>query len=602
MASAPWIAALWAAALVLPLVVAAALGVTSVPRRPAVDTSIPSPDRPAPRLLLLLAPLTALPALALTAVPDAALEVPWLLVGTHLHVDGVARPLVLVSALLYAAALAAVAWAGFRGGRGLVAFLLVCHVGTTVVFTAGDTATFYLGYSLMSFAAYGLVVNSRTVEALRAGRVYIVLTVISESAVLAALILITASGGRVVADAPLAVAESDHTALIVALLLVGFGVKAGTLPLHVWLPLAHPAAPPAASAVLSGAMVKAGLMGWLRFLPLGEAELPGWGLALLVLALAGAFLAVPAGELQGDPKVVLAYSTISQMGFLAALVGVALASPGLAPAVVPAAVAYAVHHALAKGTLFLGVPVWSHHAHGARRWVVMFGLGGAALAVAGAPFSSGSVGKYAAKNAVEGVQLGGVDLVDLLPLIATGSTLLLVRAGWLLVRREPDSRPRADAELWAWLLLVAAGIVVPWAVTDRWLPLTDVPGLDPVALWDATWPILLGLAIAALALLLSRRHLLPGWAAHPDGRALPPGDLVVPEERLARVAGSVAGSALTGVRQVRDRGVDGLRRSVPSAAAGRAHDALEAGLSSRPGSGAVVVLFCLALITAGVLS
>ena len=594
--------ALWILALILPLTIATLIGVTAAPPRPAADASVPAPESPVQRLWLAIAPLTVLPAMALTAIPGASLTVPWLLVGTHLHVDGLARPLVLVSALLYAAALAAVAWAGYRGGRGLVAFLLVCHVGTTVVFTAGDTATFYLGYGLMSFAAYGLVVNSRTTEALRAGRVYIVLAVLSEGAVLAALLLITAIGGPLVEDAPRAVAESDHTALIVALLLVGFGVKAGTLPLHVWLPLAHPAAPPAASAVLSGAMVKAGLMGWLRFLPLGEADLPGWGLALVVVALAGAFLAVPAGELQNEPKVVLAYSTISQMGFLAALVGVALSSPELAAAVAPAAVAYAVHHALAKGALFLGVPVWSHHAHGARRWVVAVGLGGAALAVAGAPFSSGSVGKYAAKNAVEGVELGGVDLVDLLPLVATGSTLLLLRAGWLLVRREPDVRPRPDAELGAWLVLVAAGIVVPWVVTERWLPLTAVPSLDPVTLWDATWPVLLGLAIAALAVLLAHRALLPGWARRADGRAVPPGDIVVPEERLARAVGSVSRSAVASVRDLRARADRDLARVIPSAAASRAFDTLESGLTSRAGSGAVVVLFGLVLVLAGVVS
>ncbi|MBB1012963.1 formate hydrogenlyase, partial [Dietzia kunjamensis] len=112
----------------------------------------------------------------------------------------------------------------------------------------------------------------------------------------------------------------------------------------------------------------------------------------------------------------------------------------------------------------------------------------------------------------------------------------------------------------------------------------------------------LGLAIAALALALRRVRLLPGWAARADDRTVPPGDVVVPEERLARAAGSAAASTIASGRALRERGVDGLRHLVPAAAAGRSYDSLEAGLSSRPGSGAVVVLFCLALITAGVLS
>lgn len=585
---------LWTATFLLPLALAGAIGALATDNRRGPG--------PVAVVLLRAAPLACLPAVILPLAAGgeggAGLDVPWLLVGTHLAVDPVARPLVLVSALLYAAALGAVCWTGPPRGRDLVAFLLLCHAGTTAVFTAADAVTFYLGYAVMSFAAYGLVVHHRTDAALRAGRVYIALTVLSEAAVLAAIVLVASAGGTRLADAPAAVADSPYTALIVALLLVGFGVKAGTLPLHVWLPLAHPAAPPAASAVLSGAMVKAGLMGWLRFLPLGEAEMPGWGVALVVLALAGAFLAVPAGELQGDPKVVLAYSTISQMGFLAALVGVALASPALAAAVVPAAVAYAVHHALAKGALFLGVPVWEHHARGARRWVVGIGLAGAALAVAGAPFSSGSVAKYAAKSAVEGATVLGVDLVALLPLVATGSTLLLLRFGWILARGELDTRRRGDAELGAWLLLVAAGIVLPWLLTERWLPVAAVPGLDPVTLWDAAWPVLLGLALGALALWLARRRGAPGWLAHPDGRAVPPGDLVVPEERLVR-------SALAGVRA----GVE-LERGVASRAgarlgslrvadrAARLVDAAEAGMRSRAGSG-LLLLCVLATLAAG---
>lgn len=586
----------WFAALGLPLVVAAALGLLA--------TSRVWQERGVTTVLVLAAPVTCLPAVVLALLPGdgRALDVPWLLVGTHLELDALARPLLLVSALLYGAAIAAVAWTGTARRRGLTAYLLLCHAGTATALTAGDAVTFYLGYAVMSFAAYGLVVHSRSGAAMRAGRVYMVLTVVSEGAVLGAVLFVAAAGGTRLADAPAAVAESDHTALIVLLLLVGFGVKAGTLPLHVWLPLAHPAAPPAASAVLSGAMVKVGIVGWLRLLPLGEVELHGWGVGLVVVALLGAFLAVPAGVLQGDAKVALAYSTISQMGFLTALVGVALAAPELSAAVTSAAVAYAVHHALAKGALFLGVPVWRHHAIGVRRFVVGAGLVGAALAVAGAPFSSGAVGKYAAKTAVEDVTLLGVDLVALLPLIATGSTLLLLRFGRLLLDDTHQVSRRADPELGAWLLLVAAGISLPWVVTDRWIPVAAVPGMDPVTLWEATWPILLGLGLGAVATVLARRGRLPRWAASPDGRALPPGDLIVPEERLARSSLAVARLAVRSERHLAGRARERMERSTGGARLGRALDSAESAIGSRSGNGLLVLLFLLALAGAGVLA
>jgi hypothetical protein len=250
------------------------------------------------------------------------------------------------------------------------------------------------------------------------------------------------------------------------------------------------------------------------------------GVTLVVLAVLGAFLAVPAGLLQADPKVALAYSSISQMGFLSVLVGVALARPDLAEACVVAAVLYAVHHGLAKGALFLGVGVWRAHGSGPARHWVLVGLGVAALAVAGAPLSSGAVAKYAAKQSVESATVLGVDLALLLPLVGTGSALLLARSGWLLLRGGRDERPGDLATLVAWSGLVVGGITRCRS--------SSVPGLEPVTLWDAAWPVLLGLGLAWLGWWLSARERLPAWAAHPDGRLLPPGDLLVPEEALVR--------------------------------------------------------------------
>jgi formate hydrogenlyase subunit 3/multisubunit Na+/H+ antiporter MnhD subunit len=586
---------LWAMTVLAPIATVVGLGVLSLASDGTAGSRRDSLTR--------AAPLAVVPALVLTLVGPAAgaWDLPWLLLGTRLEVDPVGRPLLLVAVLLYAAALVVVGWAPTNRAPVLAAFLLVCFAGNAGVFLAADAVTFYVSFAVMSIAGYGLVVHDGTPSARRAGRVYLVLALASEAALLAALLLVVDAGGLLLADAPAAVANTDRTDLVVLLLLLGFGVKAGTVPLHVWLPLAHPAAPPAASAVLSGSMIKAGLVGWLRFLPLGEEAEPGWGGLLVALAVAGAFLAVPAGVLQADAKVALAYSSISQMGFLAVLVGVALAVPSLAEACIVASVLYAVHHGLAKGALFLGVPVWRRHGAGpAGRWVAG-GILAASLAVAGAPFSSGAVAKYAAKVAVEGVAVLGVDLVVLLALVATGSTLLLARYAWLLLRETPESRG-VDVELVTWSLLVGAGVVVTWVLAGLWLSVSSVPGLEAVSLWDAAWPVLLGVALAASALWLSRRERLPAWAAHPDGRVLPPGDLVVAEEALvARV-----GRSLSAVIDLLGRSAVGARawlavlpRAVASMAAATAHG--ERALERWQGSGLVVLaLLVAALVAAGV--
>lgn len=498
------------------------------------------------RAVSLAAPVAVLPAvlLAMFGAGDE-LHVTWLLLGSTLTVDSVVRPLLLIAALLYGGALMALTWLKWRdterGTGSLTAFMLASFVGNIGTYLAADTVSFYLFFALMSFSAAGVVIHYRSPAAQRATRVYLVMSVLSETAILAAFMLIVQAGGMVVGDAPRAVATGDHVALTMILLFVGFGVKAGLVPFHVWLPLAHPAAPPAASAVLSGAMVKAGLVGWLRFLPLGHqertVEVLGW--ILMALALSGAFLAVIVGVLQDDPKVVLAYSTISQMGFITAVVAAGLLQPQLAPLVTAAAVVYAVHHGLAKGALFLGVPVVKHYGRGATGAVVALGMVGAGLAVAGAPLTSGAFGKYVSKEAVAPISVLGVGLDSVLPLVATGSTLLLMRFAWLVWNSDRDLRRRPDGELLSWLLVAVAGIVVPWLVGERWTPV-PVPEWEPYVVWNAVWPIGLGLLLGGLVWWLQWRGRLPRWAPRADGSDVHPGDVLTLEERVLRRTGEAA--------------------------------------------------------------
>lgn len=523
---------LWFSAFCLPLLaatVSALIGL--VPGRTA------SPVR---RWAMLLAPVTVLPALALSWFGRASdpIDIEWLLLGTRLQLDDIAAPLLTMTALLYGAALIAIYRSDVRNSPALSALMLVCFVGNAGVLVAGDAATFYFFFTLMSFVGYVLVVHNGTAAARRAGNIYLFFTVIGEGALLAALFLTVSAGGAYLVDAPGAVAAADQRNVIIGLLLLGFGIKAGTVPLHVWLPLAHPAAPTPASAVLSGAMVKAGLVGWIRFLPLGEIESPGWGNTFILLALIGALIAVPVGLLQKNVKVILAYSSISQLGFLATLIGAAFFQPELAGVCIAAAVIYAVHHGLAKGTLFLAIPLWKTYFATPLRLVVFGGYLFAAFAIVGAPLTSGYFAKYLSKESVGDTawpQVAGLspDLADILPWVGVGSTLLLARAAWVLFRTElPSERaPVSPALLPAWLVMLIAGLILTSSLATQ----SELysPGWFDMSAWiDQLWPLGLGLVLATIGLTLSARDVGPSWVAHPDGEKVPPGDIVIVEEAL----------------------------------------------------------------------
>ena len=197
---------------------------------------------------------------------------------------------------------------------------LLTLTGNLGVFVAADLVSFYLTYSVVSLAAYGLIVHDGTRGSLRAGIVYVALAVLGEAFLLMAFVFMaqaTPDGGLLIRDAVAALPTSPWRNASLVLLILGFGLKIGLVPAHVWMPLAYTAAPIPAAAVLSGAAVKAGVIGFIRFLPLGVA-MPGWGEALAVAGVFSAFYGVLVGITQQNPKTVLAYSSISQMGLLAA--------------------------------------------------------------------------------------------------------------------------------------------------------------------------------------------------------------------------------------------------------------------------------------------
>jgi hydrogenase-4 component B len=455
--------------------------------------------------------LSCLPALLAAWHPPTALALPALWPGAEWGAnDLVTRAFLGFTALLWACA-SVYAWASHlhdsRRWR-FFAFWLLALCGNLLLVVAQDGASFYVGFTLMSLSAYALVVHQGGTGPRQAGRLYLQLAIVGEMLLYAGLLLrIFEAGGAYRFTDWQAAPIGGVTAL---LLLLGFGLKAGFWPLHVWLPLAHPAAPAAASAVLSGAMIKAGILGLWRFLPADDPLLVEWASVLLAVGLFSAFYGVALGLLQTQAKAALAYSSISQVGYLLAILALAWKQPETRALWGTLLALYAVHHGLAKGALFMGAGLASRHRLTRLHGLLMLIP---ALALAGLPLTSGAAVKTLFK-----AQLDQSLSSHWLPLLTLGSlatALLLARALWLMMRsqRQAPPTPLALALLvpWALLCLMPIGTTMVWSTMRAHSSITT--GLD--AAWALLWPLLVAALVVAVAI-RSHWRMPTAWTRLPN--------------------------------------------------------------------------------------
>ncbi|RZU99726.1 complex I subunit 5 family protein [Spiribacter vilamensis] len=474
---------------------------------------------------LMLLPLAPLPALALALMPlsDQPTEVPGLLLGVRLETEPLGMGLLGMTAALWLAA-GLYALAHMKAPRKpaiFSGFWCLTLAGNLGVYLAADAVTFYVAFAAVSLASYFLVVHSRTAEALRASSVYIIMAVIGEAMLLTGFILMMAQAETfLIADMRDGLMDpgmgNGQSHVTVAMLVIGFGIKTGLMPLHVWLPLAHPAAPVAASAVLSGAIVNAGLIGLIRFLPEGGTIAAA---LLLVLGLIGVYAGAVIGVLQQRIKAVLAYSTVSQMGLILAVVGAGLLAAG-DPSVETAGY-YGIHHGLAKGALFLAVG-WIPLLRGSARWMALALVAMLCASVAGWPMTGGGLAKAAIKPVFPSALAWVVT--------ATGVTTTCVLMRYLFLLVNAPSRDAAGEGTRVMGLTVAtiglAALTVPWVLWSTYdpRPMAYVMGTD--TLRNGAWPVVAGLALAALAWRLDKViRVRP---------AVPEGDLLVAVEAMLR--------------------------------------------------------------------
>ena len=372
-----------------------------------------------------LFPLGALIGAALAVVAATALNHPAeqliLPVGlpdlpAHLRRDGLSSVfLVLLGAASSGISIFAAGY--FRRGEGtspglicLQYHLFLASMGYVLI--ADDAYAFMLAWETMALSSYFLVTTQhRLPEIRKAGFLYLVMAHLGAIAILLSFGILQGGSWHFTFDAMRAAhLGTNGAAVAFCLALIGFGAKAGLVPLHVWLPEAHPAAPSPVSALMSGVMLEVALYGMIRVsFDLLGLPLWWWGLLPLALGLFSALYGVVFAAVQTDMKRLLAYSSIENIGIMFTGLGLAIVFAGvgmrsIAALTLIAVMYHAMNHAVMKRLLFLGTGAVLH-ATGERNlghlgglihrmpWVAWLTLIGV-LAIAGLPPLNGFVSEW----------------------------------------------------------------------------------------------------------------------------------------------------------------------------------------------------------------
>lgn len=241
-------------------------------------------------------------------------------------------------------------------------FYLITLGATQGIFLAGNFITLLVFFEIMTVTSFFWVIHRQDQEAVRAGYFYLFLGIAAGLFIVGAIVLLQAAGISleigVAAGVP---TNSTMFAWAVLLLIFGFGIKAGMIPLHIWLPMAHPVAPTPGSALLSGILIKSGAYGLIRtgqLLNWGQGDLLPWvGTLVVILGVFTMLLGVSLALLQGNAKRLLAYHSVSQMGYIILGIGTALVLKAEGAYGVSGAIFHSLNHALFKSALFLGVGI-----------------------------------------------------------------------------------------------------------------------------------------------------------------------------------------------------------------------------------------------------
>lgn len=454
------------------------------------------------------------------AEPMSGIAFPALVGTIHFRADPLGRFVAVVTAVVWwSATLASLVTleGGPRRVRYHVASLVALSAMLGVVLAA-NLITLFVCFEVLGLTAWFLVTHSDTAEARAAGTVYIWMTLLGGSLLLGGILLVHGAGGASLFQAVPDAGSSGLRAVATILLVGGFGVKAGMLPLHVWLPGAHSAAPAPASAILSGVLINAGAFGILRTLITlypdegSGTGIPGPGQAVMWLGLLAMLLGAVIALGQRHAKRLLAWSSISQMGII--LVGIGVATTGGIPGGMGLAGASVqiASHALLKACLFLGVGAVVHQAGSAelarlgglwQRMPITFAImlfAGAALA--GMPLLTGALGKGLVHHGFDARTPPFAEWVFLAAAIGTAAVVTRLIVMVFLAGPSPAGRVAAVREAPRTVLVAMAVLLVPVLL---------IAVQTPAFLSSLMAPVLAstGQEVSALSDYLRQYHLTP---------------------------------------------------------------------------------------------
>ena len=262
----------------------------------------------------------------------------------------------------------------YRGrGIGKIGFYMHLFIISMLMVVLSDNAFWFLTFfELMSLTSYFLVVFDQSEQSIRGGFMYFVMAHIGFMMIMVAFFIMAYATGSFEFSSFRALELPVGLASVVFLLaFVGFGIKAGMLPFHSWLPQAHPAAPSNVSALMSGGMIKIGIFGIVKVafdLLAGCNCQLWWGIAVLLVGIVSSVLGVAYALMEHDVKKLLAYHSVENIGIIligvgVALIGCAIGSFLVASIGLMAALYHTINHAMFKGALFLGAGSMINRTH-----------------------------------------------------------------------------------------------------------------------------------------------------------------------------------------------------------------------------------------------